>query len=130
MPRRLHGVSGHGRNPSVRWGRLTLNLLWLLAVSGLFVLGALEHPSTPLQVHQAFSHGVQYVTSDHLTPGLVLQWAILALTLVSMRWIYLELRAYFGTSIEVRPVDNASGGRVETHPLDAAFREYMTLPKL
>ena len=27
-------------------------------------------------------------------------------------------------------MDNASGGRVETHPLDAAFREYMTLPKL
>jgi hypothetical protein len=130
MPRRLHVGSGRGRNPSVRWGLLILNLLWLLAVFGLFVVGAIKHPSAPLQIHQAFSHGVEYVTLNHLTPGLAMQWAVLALTLVSMRWVYLELRAYLGTGIEVRPVDNASGSRVDTHPLDAAFREYMTLPKL
>ena len=112
MSRRLRRASGHGRNPSIRWGRLTLNLLWLLAIFGLFVLGAFMHPTVPLQIHQAFSHGVEYVTDNHLTPGLVMQWAILALALMSTRWIYLELRAYLGTSIEVRPVDNASGVRV------------------
>jgi tetratricopeptide (TPR) repeat protein len=130
MLQRLHGVSGHGRNPSVRWGRLILNLLWLLAIFVLFVLGAFMHPSTPLRINQAFSYGVQYVTSNHLTPGPVIQWAIVALALVSMRWVYLELRAFLGGSIEVRPVDNTSGSKVDTHPLDAAFREYLTLPKL
>jgi hypothetical protein len=130
MLRRVRGASGRGRNPSVHWGRLTLNLIWLLVIFGLFTIGALKHPSAPLQIHQAFSHGVQYVTSNHLTPGLAMQWAILALTLISTRWVYLELRAYMGTGIEVRPVDNSSGCRVDTHPLDAAFREYMALPKL
>ena len=59
-----------------------------------------------------------------------MEWVILALVLASIRWLALELRAVLGTSIEVRPIDNASGCTVDTHPLDVAFREYVTLPKL
>lgn len=130
MGQRLRGVSVHARNPSVRWIRFLLNVLWLLAVLGLFVIGALQRPDTPLTLHQAFSIGVQRVTFHHLTPGLAAEWLTLALVLASLRWVALELRAVLGGSIEVRPIDNASGGKVDTHPLDVAFSEYLTLPKL
>jgi hypothetical protein len=130
MRQRLRGLSAHTRNPSVRWGRFMLNTLWLLTVLTLFLIGALRHSSTPLMVNQAFSLGVQRATFHHLTPGPAVEWVVLALVLASIRWLALELRAVLGTNIEVRPVDNASGCTVDTHSLDVAFREYVTLPKL
>jgi hypothetical protein len=130
MAQRLRRLHAHARIPSVRWGRFILNVLWLLAIFAFLLIGVLRHSDTPLTVNQAFSLGIQRATFHHLTPGPVVEWVILALALASIRWIVLELRAVLGASIEVRPVDNASGREVDTHPLDVAFREYMTLPKL
>jgi hypothetical protein len=130
MRQRLAGVSAHTRNPSVRRVRFALNSAWLLAMFSLFLCGLLERPSTPETINQAFSRGVQYVTSDHLTPGPFVGWIVLALMLASIHWIVLEFRAVMGGNIEVRPIDNASGGKIDTHALDVAFREYLALPRL
>ena len=130
MRQRLRGPSAHTKNPSIRWGRFLLNVLWLLAVLALLLIGVLKHSGAPVVLNQAFSLGVQRATFQHLTPGPVAEWIVLALVLASIRWIALEFRAVRGAGIEVRPVDNASGHKVDTHPLDVAFREYMTLPKL
>jgi hypothetical protein len=130
MGQRSSGAGAQARNPSIRWGRFILNALWLLAVIVLFAIGAAGHSGRPLMVNQAFSLGVERITSHHLTPGSVVEWSVLVLILASTRWIVLELRTFLGGGIEVRPIDNASGGEVDTHPLDVALREYMTLPKL
>jgi len=130
MGQQLRGVSAQARNPSVRWGRFILNVLWLIAIFGLLVIGAFKHRGTPLMVDDAFSFGVQLATFHHLAPGPVVEWAVLASALFSIRWVALEVRAVLGERMEVRPIDNASGCSVDTHPLDAAFREYLTLPRL
>jgi hypothetical protein len=130
MIQRLRGAGAQARNPSIRWGRLVLNVLWILAVIGLFILGVARHSSAPVTFNQAFSTGVRSVTFDHLTPGPVAEWSVVALLLASTRWIVLEFRAFLGGGIEVRPLDNATGDKVDTHPLDVAFRQYLTLPKL
>jgi hypothetical protein len=94
-------------------------------------VGAFARSGGPFTVNQAFSRGVEDVTFNHLTPGSVLEWLVLASLLASGRWLTLELRAFFGAGpIEVRPLDNASGREFETHPLDLAFREFLTLPRL
>lgn len=130
MRQRFAGIGIQAKNPSVRWGRLTLNMLWLLTVLGLFVLGLVKRPPSPAMVNQAFSLGVERATFHHLTPGPFVGWIVLALVLASLRWIVLEFRAVMGGGIEVRPLDNASGSKVDTHALDVAFREYMSLPRL
>lgn len=130
VKKRLAGTSVHARNPAIRWGRCTLNIIWLLGIFGLFLIGAASHPRTPLIINQAFSSGVERVTLHHLTPGPALEWIILVLVLISVRWVVLEYLAVWGSRIEVRPIDNASGQQLDTHRLDVAFREYMTLPKL
>jgi hypothetical protein len=132
MSRRLRGASGYTRNPSIRWVRLVLNASWLLAAIALCLAGVLSNSTgAPLIVNQAFSRGVQDITFNHLTPGPALEWLALASILGSLRWLILEFRAVFGGGpIEVRPLDNASGTNVETHPLDLAFREFLTLPRL
>lgn len=130
MRQRLTGVSAHARNPSIRWVRLALNSAWLLAIFALFVCGLLERPATPETINQAFSRGVQHATLGHLTPGPFVGWVVLALMLASIHWIVLEFRAVMGGNIEVRPIDNASGSKIDTHALDVAFREYLALPRL
>ncbi|WP_300606011.1 hypothetical protein [Trebonia sp.] len=81
-------------------------------------------------ITQAFSSGVEHVSKDRLTPGPAIEWFVLVLVLISVRWVCLEYLAVWGARIEVRPIDNASGNELDTHPLDVAFREYMSLPKL
>lgn len=130
MRQRLTGVSVHAKNPSIRRVRFALNSAWLLAVFLIFLCGLLERPPTPETINQAFSRGVQHVTSGHLTPGPFVGWVVLALMLASIHWIVLEFRAVMGGNIEVRPIDNASGSKIDTHALDVAFREYLALPRL
>jgi hypothetical protein len=126
MRNRTRGAIASARNPSVRWGRFALNVVWLAGNTALFLLGVFKHAGVPFTVSQAYSRGVEYATFGRLVPGTVVEWLILASVLVSVRWLILEFRAVFGGGpIEVRPLDNATGGTLDTHPLDVAFREFL-----
>lgn len=110
-----------------------LSVLWVLLNIFIFGLGMFGeedlHPQLPQQV---YSHGIQILTDGRLTPGPVGEAIALLLVLASLRLIAIRLRLFFRPGlVEVRALDNASDSReLDTHPLDVAFREYLTLPRL
>jgi hypothetical protein len=109
------------------------NLLWIFANLAVCAVGAWENQSNhPVLINQAYSVGIQMITQNRFTPGSAIETLILLSMLASIRWLVIRFRIYFGNGpVEVRPLDDASGvADLDTHRLDVAFREYLTLPRL
>jgi hypothetical protein len=109
------------------------NLLWIFANLAVCAVGAWENRSGhPVLINQAYSVGIQMLTQNRFTPGSAIETLILLSMLASIRCLVIRFRIYFGNGpVEVRPLDDASGvADLDTHRLDVAFREYLTLPRL
>jgi hypothetical protein len=121
----------HTRKSALRTYRILLHLVPLTIILGLCVVGVVVRSRSPATPNQAFALGLQWITLNHFTPGLALELVVLAIVLANLRWLVLEFRAFLlNGPIEIRPLDNASGIKLDTHRLDVVFREYLALPRL
>ena len=114
-----------------RYSIVILQVIWVAFNAIICTIGLADSNHAPVTINTAYSQGVELVTAHHFTPGLVVEFIVLASLLVSVRSLVLQYLVYFGCApIEVRPIENSSALDVNTRALDVAFRDYLSAPRL
>jgi hypothetical protein len=133
MHSRRSGLRINVRSGVRRGAGIFIIALWICINIFICIVGAWgKNNHNPRLIDQAYSAGIQQLSGNHLTPGVVVEVLVLLSVLASLRWLVIQFRIFFGTGpVEVRPLSDASGlSDVNMHELDVNFREYLTLPRL